>query len=94
MTCPAQRRLVHASIGRTAVAVIRAWTEGKRGERLVIRISTVDDLRSSERRIAAAASIDEATGIVRRWLQAFVDDHAATRPTSDDVGPSVDGPDL
>lgn len=86
---------MHASIGRSAVAVIRAWTEGKRGERLVIRISTVDDLRNSERRIAAAANIDEATGIVRRWLQAFVDDHAASRPSSDETtGPNLDGPDL
>jgi hypothetical protein len=90
VTWVAERHLVHASIGRSAVAVIRAWTEGKRGERLVVRISTVDDLRNSERRIAAAANIDEATGIVRRWLQAFVDDHAATRPTTDETtGPPV-----
>lgn len=77
------------------MAVIRAWTEGKRGERLVIRISTVDDLRSSERRIAAAANIDEATGIVRRWLQAFVDDQVGTPPTPDETtDPVLKGPDL
>jgi len=86
---------VHASIGRSAVAVISARTEGKRADRLVIRISTVDDLRNGERRIAAAANIDEATGIVRRWLQALVDDHAASRPTTDETtGPPVDRPDL
>ena len=56
---------------RTAVLVIRAWTEpGLRGLRA--RITRSVDISQLEEVVSSAGSIDEVCGQVRRWLEAFL----------------------
>jgi len=57
---------------RTAVLVIRAWTEpGLRGLRA--RITRSVDISRREEVVSSAGSVDEVVAQVGRWLAAFLD---------------------
>lgn len=56
---------------RTGVLVIRAWIEGEPAS-LRLRITRTLDISSRDEEATAAASIDEACAVVRRWLDDFV----------------------
>jgi hypothetical protein len=62
------RPMVAASPERTAVLVIRAWIEGE-PPTLRMRITHTLDVSLGEDESTAAASVDEACAIVRRWLE-------------------------
>jgi hypothetical protein len=64
---------------RTGVLVLRAWLEDE-PPRLRIRITRVPDVSVRAQDSLAAASIEEACTVVRRWLEAFVRDGFVTGP--------------
>jgi hypothetical protein len=71
---------------RTAVAIVRVWMEGPHRDLLRVRVTTINDIADGERRTTAAASVDEAISVVRRWLQG-IEERRDGRPTAE-PGPS------
>jgi hypothetical protein len=55
------------------VAIIRVRVEGARRDRLVVQITTVDDVMQTVRRIAAAASVEDTLTIVQGWMRGIVE---------------------
>jgi hypothetical protein len=62
---------------RTAVLVIRAWTEPGLGG-LRARITRSVDISRSDEMVSSAGSIDEVCGQVRGWLEAFLRQSSST----------------
>jgi hypothetical protein len=70
-------RLVHAhgvgAVGteQSGILILRAWVEGRTGDRLRVRVTQVLDSR--ELPVTAAATIDDVCDLVRTWLEALVE---------------------
>jgi hypothetical protein len=56
---------------RTGILIIRVWSEGRHERSLRIRITRTDDVAASNETSSSTTSIDEASGSVRSWLEAF-----------------------
>jgi hypothetical protein len=56
---------------RTGVLILRAWVEGRSGDRLRVRVTQVLDGQESP--VTAAANADDVCDQVRRWLTALVE---------------------
>jgi hypothetical protein len=56
---------------RVAVAVIRAWLEPVAAHPFRARITTLLDLEAGVDQVEAAASIEDVTARVERWLREF-----------------------
>jgi hypothetical protein len=61
---------VAVGVEQAGVLIVRAWTEGRAGNRLRVRVTRVLDGR--ELPVTAAASIDDVCDQVRSWLETLV----------------------
>jgi hypothetical protein len=57
---------------RTAVLIVRAWTEGDADGRLRATVTSSLDIEHREEIVSAAASPEEVYAAVRVWLEAFL----------------------
>jgi|tagenome__1003787_1003787.scaffolds.fasta_scaffold9462246_1 hypothetical protein len=61
-----------ATPDRTGVLVLRIWTEGSR-DNLRLRITMVDEVSGGDEEQRVVASVDDAVGTVREWLERWTD---------------------
>ena len=80
---------------RVAVVMIRAWLEPGATNPFRARITARLDLESGTDDVAAAASVEEVTAHVDRWLRRFVTSQANGPPRpgpQNPTGPASSGP--
>lgn len=56
--------------GRSGILVVRAWLDGWPPE-IRVRITSVKDTSGPELDVAYAATVEDAVGVIARWLEAF-----------------------
>jgi hypothetical protein len=62
--------------GRSGILVVRAWLEG-RPLAMRVRITSVSDITGPELDVAYAATVEDAAGVIARWLEEFAAGDAA-----------------
>jgi hypothetical protein len=71
VTAAAHAGRVSVGAEQAGVLILRAWLEGRSGDRLRVRVTRVLDGR--ELPVTATASIDDACAQVRTWLETLVE---------------------
>ena len=64
--------MVSPAVDRTAILILRVWTEGHPRTGFRARITQTLDSSASERKVATAATPDDIYAAIRTWVEAFM----------------------
>ncbi|MGE5225516.1 MAG: hypothetical protein ACM3OO_01425 [Planctomycetaceae bacterium] len=67
---------------RTGILIVRVWIEGDAREGFRARITRTLDSAGHERETLAAATPEDLYGVVRTWVEAFVDQETDAHPVT------------
>jgi hypothetical protein len=67
---------------RTGILIVRLWIEGNGLAGFRARITRTLDSEGHEQEVAVAAAPDDVYAVVQGWVEAFVDQETAARPSA------------